>query len=207
MIDTINYLSEQNQAIRAQRHDYLNHIQVIYGLLELEEYEEAQKYMEPVYKDIMKVNKALKTSEPAVNALLQAKMAMAEEKGIDIELAITSDLKDLIIEPWEFCRIVANLIDNSIYALEEKGQDKKLYIEIAEDPNFLELSVVNNGPKIPEAILEHIFKEGFTTKGSKGQGMGLSIVKNLVEDYKGRLQVDSTEHQTRFSIELPKKYK
>lgn len=54
--ESMKNLEELNTKLRAQRHDYLNHIQVIYGLLELEEYEEAQKYMAPVFKDIMKLS-------------------------------------------------------------------------------------------------------------------------------------------------------
>ncbi|MGM9975258.1 MAG: sensor histidine kinase [Clostridiaceae bacterium] len=204
MVDTINHLRELNKTIRAQRHDYLNHIQVVYGLLELKEPEEAMKYMEPVYKDIIKVNKALKTSEPAVNALLQAKLAIAEEKNIDMELSITSDLKELSIPSWELCRIIGNILDNSIYALEEIKGDRKLYLEINEDITDFGFSIVNNGPKIPREIIDDIFKEGFTTKGNKGQGMGLYIVKELVDKYEGKLKLVSDEGHTEFDVMLPK---
>ena len=204
MVASINDLRNLNKTIRAQRHDYLNHIQVVYGLLELGEAKEALKYMEPVYKDILKVNKALKTSEPAVNALLQAKLNLAEEKDIDMEISITSDLKELVMPPWEFCRIAGNLIDNSIYALEGVCGDKKLYIEISEDLSNLEFSVRNNGPKIPDEITKEIFTEGFTTKGNRGEGMGLYIVKELVSSYKGQIRLVSTDTETMFNIELPK---
>ena len=169
MVDTINQLRELNKTIRAQRHDYLNHIQVVYGLLELKEPEEALKYMEPVYKDIIKVNKALKTSEPAVNALLQAKLAIAEENNIEMELSITSELKEIPITSWELCRILGNILDNSIYALMEVKGDKKLYLEINEDIEGFGFSITNNGPKIPREIIDDIFKEGFTTKGNMGE--------------------------------------
>lgn len=79
-------LENQNSKLREQRHDYLNQLQIVYGLLELEEYTEARDYLDPVFKDIMKVNRALKTSQPAVNALLQAKMDEAESQDIDFVL-------------------------------------------------------------------------------------------------------------------------
>ncbi|MGL4773772.1 MAG: Spo0B domain-containing protein, partial [Clostridium sp.] len=44
LIDTLKHLEELNKTLRTQRHDYLNHIQVIYSLIELEEFEEARKY-------------------------------------------------------------------------------------------------------------------------------------------------------------------
>jgi len=205
MVDTINQLRELNKTRRAQRHDYLNHIQVVYGLLELREPEEALKYMGPVYKDIIKVNKALKTSEPAVNALLQAKLTIAEEKDIDVELSVTSELKGLSIPSWELCRVIGNILDNSIYALEELKENKKLYIQINEDITSFHFSIVNNGPKIPREIIDYIFKEGFTTKGSKGEGMGLYIVKELLDKYEGKLKLVSDEGHTEFNVQFPKK--
>jgi len=204
LVQSINDLKELNRTLRAQRHDFLNHIQIVYGLLELGEHDEALKYMEPVYKDISRVNKALKTSEPAVNALLQAKMHIAEEKNIDVELSITSDLKELYMPSWEYCRIIGNLIDNAIFALGENLGKKKLYIEISEDSLSFRTFIINNGPKIPEAIIDSIFEEGFTTKGEKGQGMGLSIVKELVEHYNGNLMLTSIDDKTSFYIEIPK---
>lgn len=51
--ESIKNLEELKTKLRAQRHDYLNHFQVIYGLMELGEYEEAKKYISPVFKDIM----------------------------------------------------------------------------------------------------------------------------------------------------------
>ena len=64
-------LEKLNNTLRSQRHDYLNHLQVVYGLMQLEEYEELEKYLEPVYKDMQKTGKALKTSKPAINALFE----------------------------------------------------------------------------------------------------------------------------------------
>ena len=49
--ESMKNLENLNLKLRAQRHDYMNHLQVIYGLLELGEYEDAREYMEPVFKD------------------------------------------------------------------------------------------------------------------------------------------------------------
>ena len=73
-LETVNNLEQLNARMRSQRHDYINQMQVIYGLLELEEYDEALDYLKPIFTDMMKVGKALKTKIPAVNALLMAKM-------------------------------------------------------------------------------------------------------------------------------------
>ena len=52
-------LQSLNETLRSQRHDYLNHMQVVYGMLELQEYEELQRYLEPIYTNMMKTGKAI----------------------------------------------------------------------------------------------------------------------------------------------------
>lgn len=205
LIATIKQLEELNRTLRVQRHDYLNHIQVIYTLMELEEYEEAREYIEPVYKDIVRVSKALKTSSPAVNALLQAKIQVAEQNNIEMELEIKSDLKNLTMEPWEFCRVIGNIIDNGIFALKLKEDNRYMFVEFSEDLQSIRVNISNNGPAISKEILDKIFDEGFTTKGDKGTGMGLTIVKELIEAFRGSVNVFSDENRTSFEIVIPKK--
>ncbi|ADL53060.1 sensor histidine kinase [Clostridium cellulovorans] len=204
LIDTISHLEALNKTLRTQRHDYLNHIQVIYSLMELEEYDEARNYIEPVYKDIIRVSKALKTSKPAVNALLQSKLQMAEKNEIDMELEIKSDLENLNMEPWEFCRVIGNIIDNAIFALKQKPTNRYMFVEFAETMQNLIINISNNGDPIPKEIINRIFEEGFTTKGSKGDGMGLAIVKELIETFHGTITVTSNDQRTSFEIVFPK---
>ena len=202
--ESMKNLEELNTKLRAQRHDYLNHLQVIYGLLELEEYEEAQKYMAPVFKDIMKLSKALKTKQPAVNALLQAKMEAAEKESIDFYLEVRSDLKHISVEPWDLCKILANLIDNAITALSEKENEKQLHVEIWEDKEKYYFCIYNNGPVIPEENINHIFNQGFTTKKEEGHGMGLAIISRILKENNGQITVSSKEEKTSFQVEIPK---
>jgi sensor histidine kinase regulating citrate/malate metabolism len=205
--ESINNLEELNTKLRSQRHDYLNHFQVIYGLMELNEYEEAKKYIEPVFKDIMKVSKALKTAQPAVNALLQAKIELAEKNNIDLFLEIRSELKNIPIEPWNLCKVLANIIDNSITALATKIKDKQINIEIGEDKINYTFLISNNGPKIPENQIDEIFKQGYSTKNEQGHGMGLFIVAKIIHEASGRISVESKDDKTSFIIELPKNFK
>lgn len=197
-------LESLNTTLRAQRHDYLNHFQVIYGLMELGEFEDAMKYLDPVFKDIMKVSKALKTSQPAVNALLRAKMEVAEQSNIDFFLEVRSDLKSISMEPWNLCKALANIIDNSITALSEKEKDKNLYLEIGEDIKSYTFRIYNNGPAISEGQLEDIFKQGFTTKKEQGHGMGLYIVDKIIRESGGTVNVTSNTDKTTFEIVIPK---
>lgn len=202
--ESIKNLENLNTTLRAQRHDYLNQLQVVYGLMELEEYDEARKYLEPVFKDIMRVSKALKTAHPAINALLQAKMQMAEEKKIEMYLEVKSNLKEFQVEPWEMCKVLANIIDNGMTALEKCTENRILSVEIGEDLSHYFFNIYNNGPQIPRENMKRLFEEGFTTKKEGGHGMGLFISKHIIQRFGGTIQVDSTSEQTRFEIRVPK---
>lgn len=204
--DSIHNLERLNAKLRTQRHDYLNHFQVIYGLMELEEYGEAKKYLAPVFKDIMKVSKALKTSQPAVNALLQVKMEAAERARIDFYPEIRSELSALPIEPWSLCKILANLIDNSIYVLSgEEKEEKKIILEISEDAESYRFVVSNNGPAIPADMQSEIFRMGVSSKKGEGHGMGLYIVRGIVKEAGGDIALWSDETKTTFEIRLPRR--
>lgn len=198
-------LEKLNMELRTQRHDYLNHLQVVYGLLELKEYEELYSYLSPVYKNIQKTGKALKTSKPAINALLKAKMDEAESKNIDFYIEVKTDLKNLQVEDWELCKVISNLIDNAITALEEKEKDKRIWIDMTENKEYYLFAVSNNGPVILEDMQEEIFKSGVTTKKEEGHGMGLHIVQSVIREHKGKIFLVSTEEETRFSFCFPKK--
>ena len=204
LLESMKNLEALNSTLRIQRHDYLNQMQVIYGLLELEEYREAKAYMDSVFKEIMKVSKALKTAQPAVNALLQVKLQMADKKGINMYLDIKSDLKSLQIEPWELCKILANIIDNGITALEGKEGVKELHISVEQDSKSYLVKIANNGPKIPKNKLDTIFVEGYSTKAEKGHGMGLAIVKSIIDKAGALIDVCSTDEETCFVLTLPK---
>jgi len=202
--ETIKNLEELNTTLRTQRHDYINHMQIVYGLLELDEYQDAKEYLEPVFVDIMKVSKALKTSKPALNALLQAKMETARKDNIDMFLAVTSDLRNIKIEQWELCKVLANLIDNAITAVNQNEKDRTIHIEIGEDMHNYRFCIQNNGPVIPESQQELIFKKGYSTKKEEGHGLGLMIINQILDNNNGTIELQSSEGKTSFTVLIRK---
>lgn len=199
-------LETLNGTLRKQRHDFMNHLQVVFSLTEMEEYGEAMQYIERVYGDIQRVSSLLKTSIPAVNALISAKHADCEEHGILFETEIASAWVGLPVSGWEMCRVFGNLIDNARDAIMESGavKDKRIRIALAETPTAFTFKVMNNGPRIPDRHMPSIFLPGFTTK-REGHGSGLSIVQDIMEAYSGQITVESSEAETAFIGIIPKK--
>ena len=199
--DMVGQMDELNRALRAQRHDFLNHLQVVFSLIEMEEYQEAGDYIEKVYGDMQSVSRAMRTDSPAINALLRAKLADCESAGILTELDSAGTWKDLPMPVWEFCRVLSNLIDNAIDALEHTP-NSSLRIMLREDVHGYAFSVANNGPAIPEDSLRRIFEAGVSSRG-EGRGMGLYIVRKTLESYGGEIHVTSDEERTIFSGLIP----
>jgi sensor histidine kinase regulating citrate/malate metabolism len=195
--DSIEDLNKLNNTLRAQRHDFMNHLQVVYSLMELKDFEEAGRYIEKVYADIQKVSRVLKTSIPAVNAILQAKAQMCESRGIEAAIDVRSTLSDAAIPEWELCRVLGNIIDNAIHALLESGNTgrKLLKVEIFEDLRNHGFRITNNGPAIPPNLLDRIFEAGFTTRQQGGEGMGLTICREIMESCGGNLRVYSNNSE------------
>ncbi|MCK5128234.1 MAG: Spo0B domain-containing protein [Clostridiales bacterium] len=185
-----------NNKLRAQRHDFLNHLQVVSSLVQLEEYKEANKYLSKIIGDIRQLGELLKTANPAVNALLAAKSVDAQKNNVTMKFHVSAKLKNMPIEDWQFCRILSNLIDNAIFEAQKvKGE---VHISLREDDTNLLFSVENDGHDIPVETQEKIFEPGYTTKGDKGTGMGLYIVQQTLDENNGSMSLESTEGRTRF---------
>lgn len=204
MDDTIDRMEQFNHTLRAQRHDFLNHLQVVYSLMEMEDYAEASAYIEKVYGKITSVSRVMKTANAAVNALLQVKVGECEKAGVQVDVSIQSAWKNLPVPGWEMCKVLANLIDNAIDALEEIPAGKRrLRILLTEDIKTYRFEISNNGPMIPERSWQSIFQPGITTKLT-GQGMGLYIVKKTLNDREGDITLVSDEQSTVFRGWVPK---
>lgn len=203
--DSLGQVEKLNNTLRGQRHDFMNHLQVVYSLMDMEEYDEAGNYIETVFHDIQRISSIMKTGNPAINALLQAKLMYCEKRGINLQLHITTLLTNLQIPAWELCRVLGNLIDNSIYALSECNGSKTIELSLTEDLKGYRFQVKNNGPMILSEIIDQIFNAGFTTKGERGDGMGLAITKEILEEHDGSIRVTSNELETAFEGWVPKK--
>ena len=204
MDHTIEAMESLNNTLRAQRHDFLNHLQVVYSLMEMEEYGEANAYIEKVYGAITAVSRVMKTANPAINALLQVKLAACDKAGVPAEVNIQSTWKDLPLPGWEMCKVLSNLIDNALDALEEvEPVGRRLRITLTEDLRSYRFSVANTGPMIPLKSQKAIFGAGITTKAA-GHGMGLFIVKKTLNDRGGDIDVTSSPELTEFSGWVPK---
>jgi len=115
--------------------------------------------------------------------------------------------KDVItakLDKTQLIRIVTNLVKNATQALDEV-EDKKIEVSVSDDDENIIISVADNGKGISDKDKEKIFEPKFTTKSS-GMGLGLGMVKNIVEAYNGTITYTTKQNTgTVFKIIVPKK--
>lgn len=103
----------------------------------------------------------------------------------------------------ELNQVWTNVIDNAIDAMEVNGGGA-LEIETKQDRQFVQITIKDNGPGIPEEIQSQIFDPFFTTKDmGKGTGLGLDVVTRIIRQHNGTVKVHSVPGNTEFVICFP----
>ena len=116
---------------------------------------------------------------------------LQQNDKIDFQLSLEKDLKLINGKYSDFYRVILNLITNSIEAIDKKGSIKIGTCNL-ETEDKIQIIIADNGSGIEEQSLSQVFHEGYSTKNKKTiSGVGLSIVKGIIEDHNGTITVSS----------------
>lgn len=194
-------------SVRSLRHDFSNHIQVIHGLLKLEENSKALDYLTGLSKEVHSIESMkLDVIHPGLSVLLETKRLSAQNYNIDIEIDVSPKSFNRV-KTIDLIKLLSNVIDNAIEAtIELPEHERRMNIACKADDEKYTFMVTNTGPMISELDQENIFASGFSTKkAQKGKirGQGLFIVKDLVNRYDGEIHVKSTEKETTVTMMIP----
>ncbi len=108
------------------------------------------------------------------------------------------------LDRTQWIRVITNLVQNGLQSVPKK-RVPQIGIHIIGDVDISTISITDNGSGIPSDLKDKIFEPKFTTKSS-GMGLGLGIVKNIIDSHGGLIAYVSTpEKGTTFTITLPKK--
>ena len=108
---------------------------------------------------------------------------------------------EILFDRTNLIRIINNLVKNSIQATNEIS-NPEIVVNVKKTIKHAIIEIKDNGVGIPSDLKEKIFEPNFTTK-TKGMGLGLSIIKNLITNYKGDISFNSKKGETVFKIKLP----
>lgn len=117
-----------------------------------------------------------------------------------------SSLEDEIItrlDRTQLIRVITNLVKNAIQSIPEEQENKFVEVDVFREEQNVIITVKDNGKGISEENKTHIFEPKFTTKSS-GMGLGLAIIKNIIENYNGTITFESEENTgTEFFVSFP----
>ena len=156
----------------------------------------------------VKVVKELTNIVPLIEGELKSMQVLAEEKNITFSLIKEPDLPEIPINADSIERALNNLISNAIKYSPENGRIK-VRAEIARDPNYIEVSVEDQGCGIPEEHQKKIFERFYRVENDthtvKGTGLGLHLVKITIEKHhRGQVFVKSKPGEgSTFGFRLP----
>lgn len=112
----------------------------------------------------------------------------------------------LSCRPVQIQQVLVNLLNNSIYAI-ENTQTKWIEIEVLDEEHSTTIMVTDSGPGIPQEIADRIMDPFYTTKPiGEGTGLGLSISYSILKEHGGEFIYDKKHKNTRFMLCLPKTF-
>lgn len=121
---------------------------------------------------------------------------------VAIERRFTEELPAVRVDPEQIRRVIINLVDNALEAMDRKGS---IFIETQYDParSTVRIIVKDDGPGIPPEDRDKLFMPYYSTK-QRGSGLGLAIVRRIIAEHGGSIDVsDGAPKGTEFTIELP----
>ena len=120
-------------------------------------------------------------------------------------IVFESEEKEIIskMDRAQLIRVITNLVKNAIQSIPENQVEKTILVSVKKVENNVRILVKDNGIGIEVENIDRIFEPKFTTKNS-GMGLGLGIIKNIIENYKGSITFE-TEHGkgATFTVSLP----
>lgn len=123
------------------------------------------------------------------------------KQGVEVIKTYDEELPTILGYPDELNQVWTNLIHNGIQAMDNKGT---LTIEATQQDQLIRVNITDSGKGIPEEIQSKIFQPFFTTKPpGEGSGLGLDIVRKIVDKHQGLIDFDSTPGKTTFTVSLP----
>lgn len=136
-------------------------------------------------------------------SLSTLRSAFSDGRTMDVELKLDPNLPPIEADRVQIEQVLLNLIRNAAEAMQEgETPEPKVTLSTTHDDHWVCVSVTDNGPGIQPAEQGRLFEPYFSTKPS-GMGLGLSISRSIVEDHRGKLEVESSPAGTTFRFRLP----
>lgn len=181
-----NNLSAMYDEIRSFKHDFINIIQGLGGYIKTNDLEGLKKMYERLQENLKEINNIEMLNpdiinDPALYNILNTKYGIAKECGVDMEIEVMIDFKELDVDRLDLCRIFGILLDNAIEAAKECDKKEvyiKFYKDMEKDRNLIKIENTYNNRDID---INKIFDKEYTSKSEKNShGLGLWRAKKIL---------------------------
>ncbi|MET1058621.1 MAG: ATP-binding protein [Nocardioides sp.] len=194
------------ETLRAQTHEFNNQLHTISGLIQLEEYDELSQWIGAVTRRRAEITEEVtaRVDDPAVAALLIAKVSLAAERGIGLRLADDAALPRLDPDlAADVGTVLGNLVDNAVDATVSAG-GTSIAVQLREDGDLILVQVADSGSGVSDDTAA-LFRRGYSTKPSdaSGRGVGLALVQVVCERRGGAVSVHNDRGAV-FTARLPR---
>lgn len=185
--------------MRGWRHDYHNHIQVLKAHMGLAQYAQAEKYLDGLAEDLTTVDTVLKTGNVMVDAILNSKLAMLQERKIAVDAtAVVPD--SISVSGIDLAVLIGNLLDNAMEACMELPQEQdrfvRIYIDIIKKQLYIAVTNSMRGKAVKTG--------GRYRSGKAGShGFGLLRIDSIVAKYHGYLNRQTEDGVFATEVMLP----
>ncbi|OES46254.1 ATP-binding protein [Domibacillus iocasae] len=195
-------------ALRVQNHEHMNKLHTIAGLIQLGNREKALEYVFQVSEEQEELTRFLTKSiqDDSVSGLLLSKVSRGKELGVDVTIDRHSYLRAFppYMDHHDFVLVIGNLIENAFDSFKQPGEDNQIYVSIQQTGDLLSILVEDNGEGIKEEDQPFVFQHGYSTKADTGRGIGLYLIKEIVEKGNGDIQMESIAGEgTTFQLVFP----
>lgn len=192
-------IEKYNRNMSRYKHDMINHLDSVYGMLEKNEIEEAKHYLESISEKLNRVEAVINTGNSVIDVIYNAKASLAKSNQIVCRNNIVVP-PHLNIDSVDLSVILSNLLDNAIEASLKLDENRMIESHIHIYKGNLFISVKNNYNG--EIISSHAVYLT-TKKDSHEHGIGLKNVQHVVTKYNGTQNVEHDEHTFTVSIMIP----
>ena len=133
------------------------------------------------------------------------KQVMSTSGDLDVKLEYQIESSSFVMgDESRLASVFTNLFSNALEAIRDIGKRTAgiIKISVLNRENYLLIKIYNDGPKIPEDIIQDIFKPLFTSGKSKGTGIGLATCNKIIKEHNGELKVENLESGVEFQMSL-----
>ena len=208
----LTQIKQYVESLRTLRHEHLNWMSTINGLLQMKEYDKVLAMVQGESQAQQQLIDSLRGAfaDRQVAGLLFGKVQRARELGLTMTIVPGSQLHQLPegLDSTEFAAIVGNLLDNAFEAsLRTQQGNNVVELYLSDEGDDVIIEVADQGCGVPEALREKIFEQGVSTRTDEPgeHGIGLYLIASYVRRCDGVITLeDNSPCGTLFSLFLPK---